>query len=135
MDRVEDIAPHTELPQNSTMASLSAFSLSTPTSPSSLSNCPLSLQFPRVQFHPQFKNSAISRISSALKFQRNPRRAVVRAVAEEEGTLIPEEEAAPPAADAAAEQTVSVAVSPSDVLTMFFQVGFFFSFGFCFCKL
>lgn len=116
------------------MASISAFSLSTPISPSSLSNypssalAPLHLPLARVKFQPQFKNSAVSRISSALKFRRNPRRAIVRAVAEEEGTLIPDEEAAPPAADAAAE-TVSVSVSPSDVLTMFFQVFIFLGFS------
>lgn len=46
----------------------------------------------------------------------------VRAVAEEEETLVPGEVTAPPDEAAAPDQTVSVAVSPSDVLKMFFQV-------------
>ncbi|KAH6830234.1 hypothetical protein C2S53_000203 [Perilla frutescens var. hirtella] len=111
------------------MASVSAFSLSKPSSPFSLSTypssalSPLHSPFPCVKFQTQFKNSAISCISSPLKFskQRNSRRTIVRAVAEEEETLVTEEETSAPAADAASDQTVSVAVSPSDVLTMFFQ--------------
>ncbi|KAL1538604.1 hypothetical protein AAHA92_27330 [Salvia divinorum] len=108
------------------MASISAFSLSTHTSPFSISNCPssslvpLNSQSPCVKFQTQFRNFAISCNSSLFKHP-NSRRVIVRAVAEEEGTLTPEEEASPPAADAAADQTVSVAVSPSDVLTMLFQ--------------
>ncbi|KAG6395979.1 hypothetical protein SASPL_142113 [Salvia splendens] len=108
------------------MASISAFSLSTHTSPCSLSNypssalSPLNSQSPCVKFRTQFKNYAISCNSSVCKHP-NSRRAIVRAVAEEEGILIPEEEASPRASEATADQTVSVAVSPSDVLTMLFQ--------------
>lgn len=43
-------------------------------------------------------------------------------MAEEEETLVSEEETSPPPADAVPDQTVSVPVSPSDVLTMLFQV-------------
>lgn len=108
------------------MASLSAFSLSKPSSPLSLSThpssalTPLHSHFSCVKLHSQFKNSVIS---SALKSskQQISRRTIVRAVAEEEGTLVSEEETSPPPADAAPDQTVSVAVSPSDVLTMLFQ--------------
>lgn len=112
------------------MASISAFSLSKPNSPfspspySSSALSPLQLQFPCIKFHTQFKNSAVSCISSVVKFNKQGylRPTKVRAVAEEEETAVPEEETSPPAAAAAPDQTVSVAVSPSDVLTMFFQV-------------
>ncbi|KAL0343963.1 UNVERIFIED_CONTAM: hypothetical protein Sangu_1283700 [Sesamum angustifolium] len=108
------------------MASVSAFSLSRPTSPVrpfSYPSSALSLlhsQFPSIKFQsPFFKSSAISCISSNKHSFLRPTK--VRAVAEEEEALVPEEETATPPASAAPDQPVSVAVSPSDVLTMFFQ--------------
>ncbi|KAL0350972.1 UNVERIFIED_CONTAM: hypothetical protein Sradi_4246400 [Sesamum radiatum] len=110
------------------MASVSAFSLSRPTSPVrpfSYPSSALSLlhsQFPSIKFQsPFFKSSAISCISSNKHSFLRPTK--VRAVAEEEEALVPEEETAPPPASAAPDQPVSVAVSLSDVLTMFFQEG------------
>ncbi|KAK4393030.1 GPI ethanolamine phosphate transferase 1, partial [Sesamum angolense] len=108
------------------MASLSAFSLSRPTSPVSPFSYPSSAssllhsQFPSIKFQsPFFKSSAVSCISSNKHSFLRPTK--VRAVAEEEEALVPEEETAPPPASAAPDQPVSVAISPSDVLTMFFQ--------------
>ncbi|KAL8475557.1 hypothetical protein ACS0TY_028276 [Phlomoides rotata] len=105
------------------MASIAAFSLSRPTSPFSSSSykpsvlSPLQLQFPCIKYQTQFKNSAISSVVK-LRYSRPVK---VRAVAEEEETLVAGEETAPPDEAAAPDQTVSVAVSPSDVLKMFFQ--------------
>lgn len=61
--------------------------------------------------------------SSEVNFRHNRvlRPFEVRAVAEGEDALVQEGELPPPEADASG-QTVSVPVSPSDVLTMFFQV-------------
>ncbi|KAL2240489.1 uncharacterized protein LOC105177167 [Sesamum indicum] len=101
------------------MASVSAFSLSRPTSPVRSFSYPSSAfsllhsQFPCIKFQsPFFKSSAISCISSNKHSFLRPTK--VRAVAEEEET-------ASPPASAVPDQPVSVAVSPSDVLTMFFQ--------------
>ncbi|KAK4417734.1 hypothetical protein Salat_2186100 [Sesamum alatum] len=101
------------------MASVSAFSLSRPTSPFrpfSSALPPLHSQFACIKFQSPFKSFAIS--SNKHSFLRPTK---VRAVAEEEEALVPEEETSPPPASAAPDQPVSVAVSPSDVLTMFFQ--------------
>ncbi|KAI3462983.1 hypothetical protein Pfo_019646 [Paulownia fortunei] len=112
------------------MASASACSISRanypflPSSYPSFSLSLLQLRFPCVKFQSHFKNSNISCTSSGVKFNKHsflgPSK--VRAVAEEEDILVPEQETSlPPAAAPAPDQTVSVAVSPSDVLTMFFQ--------------
>ncbi|CAA3021956.1 Hypothetical predicted protein [Olea europaea subsp. europaea] len=102
------------------MASLSAFSISTPNShillTSSSSNLrPIQLQFPCVRFQNKIKIFTIA-ASSKRRFLRPTK---IRSVAKEEQTLAPEAEAeaSPPPAAATAEQTVS----PSDALTMFFQ--------------
>ncbi|KAL3624209.1 hypothetical protein CASFOL_033025 [Castilleja foliolosa] len=111
------------------MATISAFSISRPNShvhllsyPSS-SLTPLQFQFPCIKFQAQFKNSSISCNSLAVKFNKHAklRSSKVRAVAEEEETLVPEEETPPSPASEVSDQAVSVAVSPSDVLKMFFQ--------------
>lgn len=116
------------------MASLSAFSISGPNRPFLVSSYPQSassaLQFelPCIKSRSLLKNSTISCISSTASFSKYgySTRTKVRAVAEEGETLVSEEDTSPPP-DAAVDQTVSVAVSPSDVLTMFFQVDCFFS--------
>ncbi|KAG8384787.1 hypothetical protein BUALT_Bualt04G0154800 [Buddleja alternifolia] len=105
------------------MATVSMFSLCGPNAgfrvSSSASNA-AQFHIPCIKFQCQFKNSAIS---SVVKFNKHSsfRPTKVRAVAEEEETLIPEEETSPPPAAAASDQTVSVPVSPSDVLNMLFQ--------------
>ncbi|KAK6155162.1 hypothetical protein DH2020_009410 [Rehmannia glutinosa] len=111
------------------MATVSAFSISRPNSsfrpssyPSSTSTQP-QFQLSYIKFQNRFKNSSISCNSSVVKLNKHgkSRPTKVRAVAEEEETLVPEGETSPPPAAAAPDQTVSVPVSPSDVLTMFFQ--------------
>ncbi|GFP98889.1 hypothetical protein PHJA_002032800 [Phtheirospermum japonicum] len=111
------------------MTLVSAFSISRPNftfHPSSYPSSalsPLQFQVPSIKFQTQFKNSSISCNSSVVKFNKHGKLGLttVRAVAEEEETLVPEEETPPSPAAAISDQTVSVAVSPSDVLTMFFQ--------------
>ncbi|KAL3813769.1 hypothetical protein ACJIZ3_015037 [Penstemon smallii] len=98
------------------MASIYAISIPTINSPY-LS--PPQIQYPHLKFQTQFKNTAISSISSALTFDKHSflkHTTKVRAVAEDEETLVPEQEISP-----SQDHTVSVPVSPSDVLTMFFQ--------------
>ncbi|XP_022861891.1 uncharacterized protein LOC111382218 [Olea europaea var. sylvestris] len=105
------------------MASCFASSNSTPSSHILLSSCtssassnlsPIQLQFPCFRFQSKIK---ICAIAPATKRRFHTK---IRSVAEEEETLVSEAEASPPPADATTEQTVSVPVSPSDVLTMFF---------------
>ncbi|KAL3629254.1 hypothetical protein CASFOL_026476 [Castilleja foliolosa] len=112
------------------MATVSAFSISRPNStvhhpsyPSSSSLIPLQFQFPCIRSQTQFKNASISCNSSAGKFSKHDksRSTKLRAVEEEQETLVQEEETPPPPAAGVSDQTVSVAVSPSDLLTMFFQ--------------
>ncbi|KAL3632158.1 hypothetical protein CASFOL_025142 [Castilleja foliolosa] len=112
-----------------TMATVSAFSISRhnstvhhPSYPSS-SLIPLQFQFFCIKSQTQFKNASISCNSSAVKFNKHnkSRFTKIRAVEEEQETLVQEEETPPPPAAALSDQTVSVAVSPSDLLTMFFQ--------------
>ncbi|KAL2528815.1 Heavy metal transport/detoxification superfamily protein [Forsythia ovata] len=108
------------------MASISAFSISRPNSHILLSSyhlSPIQLRFPCVRFQSKIKISAIAP-ASKRRFLRPTK---IRAVAEEEETLVPEAEAqqeteaSPPPAAATPDQTVSVPVSTSDVLTMLFQ--------------
>ncbi|KZV57708.1 metal ion binding protein [Dorcoceras hygrometricum] len=102
------------------MASVSAFSFSKPNHSLHISSSSTSTT---LQFHFQFqpKIPPISCIYSIPKsgkcnFRRPTR---LRALAEEEETLVPQQESPSPAVTS--DQTVSVSVSPSDILTMFFQ--------------
>ncbi|EYU34701.1 hypothetical protein ABFS82_11G127400 [Erythranthe guttata] len=96
-----------------------------PSSHSSFSSTLPQFHFSGIKCHTLFKNSAVSCSSSVMKFSKHSllRSLKVKAVAEEESTLVSEEDTLPPPAAAAAvpDPTVSVPVSPSDVLTMFFQ--------------
>lgn len=120
-----------------TMATLSAFStlssmaransnISSSSSSSITSNLPL--QFVRLQSHVTISSSKISRVSVVNKFPRRLKTKIRSSVAEEQETLIPTEDGTEEAqTSSATEQPVSVPVSPSDVLTMFFQVLSFLS--------
>ncbi|KAL2505126.1 Heavy metal transport/detoxification superfamily protein [Abeliophyllum distichum] len=114
------------------MASISAFSISRPnshihlfsyTQSSSYHLSPFQLRFPCVRFQSKIKISA-NVPASKWRFLRPTK---IRSVAEEEETLVPEDEAqqeteaSQPPDDATPDQTVSVPVSTSDVLTMFFR--------------
>ncbi|KAL1824587.1 hypothetical protein DCAR_0312664 [Daucus carota subsp. sativus] len=95
------------------MATLSTFSTlpfvprTTPSISPSNSNT-LSFKYPQVVNFNNFRGCKVSRL---------PRLSKIRAsVVEEQETLIPDEQAAE-----ASQPSVSVSVSPSDVLTMFFQ--------------
>lgn len=97
------------------MATLSTFSTlpfiprTTPTSSINITTNTLSFKYPQVL---NFNNPR------GIKVSRLPRLSKVRAsVVEEQETLIPDEQAAE-----ASQPSVSVSVSPSDILTMFFQV-------------
>ncbi|PIA62202.1 hypothetical protein AQUCO_00200297v1 [Aquilegia coerulea] len=95
------IAAIPSLSSSSSICRLSSYSLSPISSSSSLS----------------FSRFAINhshRLTNKNKFPR-----IIRAVAEE--TLIPEEEGVKEEAASVTEQSVSVPVSPADILTMFFQ--------------
>lgn len=117
------------------MASASTCSISRLNYPSLLCSLPsfslVQFQFSAIKCQSHFKNSTVTCTSSGVSFNKRRllRPSKLRAVAEEEGILVPEQETSPPDA-AAPDQTVSVAVSPSDVLTMFFQVGVLFR---CLC--
>ncbi|XP_075510730.1 uncharacterized protein LOC142546737 [Primulina tabacum] len=107
------------------MASVSAFSISKPNhslrlssySPPSTSTA-LQFQFPLVKHHTYPPISCIYSIPKSNKCN-SCRPTKLRALTEEEETLVPEQETPSPAVTA--DQTVSVSVSHSDVLTMFFQ--------------
>lgn len=112
------------------MASSSAVILcSLPSSPLILSSSfhasfpssPCLFHFPRLRTQSNFRGSAISCAQFSVRFNGSRFSPKLRAVAEgEEATITSEQEASPPEAETS-DQTVSVAVSPSDVLTMFFQ--------------
>ncbi|CAA0820214.1 Heavy metal transport/detoxification superfamily protein [Striga hermonthica] len=114
------------------MATVPAFSLSSFNSPRPPSTHappafnPPQFRFQGIKFRSQFQNNpSFSRFSLASKLNNHGilRPMTVRAAADEAGIATSEEEASPAAAAAAAvsDQTVSVAVSPSDGLTMYFQ--------------
>ncbi|KAL6518860.1 hypothetical protein OROHE_017613 [Orobanche hederae] len=101
---------------------LSSFnSLLRPSSHASSSFRTLQFQFPHIKTRGQFKTPSISCSSSVVKFNKHGKLRPIRAASEEEKTIVPEEGTSPPLSAATSDQTVSVAVSPSDVLTMFFQ--------------
>ncbi|XP_073157512.1 uncharacterized protein [Henckelia pumila] len=101
------------------MASVCASSFSKPNHSlchlSSSASTTLQFQFPFIYYQAQPKYPSISCIYSVPKTNKcNSRRPTrSRALAEEEETLVPEA--------ATTDQTVSVSISPSDVLNMFFQ--------------
>ncbi|XP_073278363.1 uncharacterized protein [Primulina huaijiensis] len=106
------------------MASVSAFSFSKHNHSLHLSSCSppststtLQFLFPFVKHQTYPPISCIYSIPKTNKYSRRPTK--LRALAEEEETLVPEQEFPSPAVTT--DQTVSVAVSPSDILTMFFQ--------------
>ncbi|KAL0424302.1 UNVERIFIED_CONTAM: hypothetical protein Sradi_0965000 [Sesamum radiatum] len=110
-----------------TMASASACSsISTSNSsflPPTSSVSPLHFHFTTINSHCLFKNFAVACTSSGVNFHKHSllRPSKLKAVAEEQGILVPEQEQSPPPAGDASGPTASVAVSPADVLTMFFQ--------------
>ncbi|KAL2252451.1 UNVERIFIED_CONTAM: hypothetical protein Sindi_0039800 [Sesamum indicum] len=107
------------------MASASACSsISTPNSSFLPPTCPLQFHFTRINSHSHFKNFAVSCTSSGVNFHKHSllRPSKLKAVAEEQGILVAEQEPSTQPAGAASDPTVSVAVSPADALTMFFQV-------------
>ncbi|XP_011085807.1 nischarin-like isoform X2 [Sesamum indicum] len=106
------------------MASASACSsISTPNSSFLPPTCPLQFHFTRINSHSHFKNFAVSCTSSGVNFHKHSllRPSKLKAVAEEQGILVAEQEPSTQPAGAASDPTVSVAVSPADALTMFFQ--------------
>lgn len=107
------------------MATISGFStLYSVCRPKSLPLLLPSSTFPIQAFHPHTNANVVNRdpnfalVSNDKQQLQRRRRRVVRSVAEE--TLIPEE--AEVNASATTDQPVAVSISPSDVLTMFFQV-------------
>ncbi|CAI9777350.1 unnamed protein product [Fraxinus pennsylvanica] len=103
----------------STASSISSYNshilLSSYTSSSSSNLSPIQLHFPCFQFQRKTKICAIAPASKRRFLTK------IRSVAEEEETLVSVAEASPPPAAATTDQTVSIPVSPSDVLTMLFQ--------------
>ncbi|GER35771.1 hypothetical protein STAS_12076 [Striga asiatica] len=112
------------------MATVIAFSFSSFNSPRPPSTHappafnPPQLRFKGIKFRSQFQNNpSFSRFSLASKLNNHGilRLTIVRAAADEAGNATSEAEASPAAAATVSDQTVSVAVSPSDGLTMYFQ--------------